>query len=215
MLKIAPLLFVLLASNGITQEPSILAQVSPKLRQFIADHPAASKALTNALHEVAARHLAVFYFYTADETRPPALHHSPDESSLVVTLRENAQPCDEFICLLYEIVNAKSDETYRALFKEAKTGTISKERFIDSVFEKEFVAAKEMKLLITNLGLTPAEADGSRNLQVFRQCPDTFAEFLTQVKADTNSNFQLKSYEEQYDAVRNHSSVLPAKKKSS
>src|SRR5438876_5736803 len=145
---------VLLLSVGLcgatrAQEVKILNKVSPKLRQFLIEHPTALRPLTNVLSVAfAERTLQLYYFYSDDESVARASHDYPDESVVAIFIRENQQPLDEFISLIFEAQNSTSEKQFLKLFAKAKSGAISKNDFARDIVRLEFDATKRTRDLL-------------------------------------------------------------------
>jgi hypothetical protein len=180
---------------------NFFSTVSPKLRQFLADHPTASQALSNALSEAfGSRRVSLYYFYGDDETSE-AWHYYPSQFSVGVVVRENQQPCDECICLMYEVVNSESENRYQELWEAAKTKSASKEDFVRELMRQEFRACKKTQALVSELKLTEKEIAGSATYERFTQCPTDFEKFLSlQSKAPPKYNL-LRRYGDIYDSL--------------
>jgi len=184
------------------EESSILKMVSPKLKQFLADHPAALSALTGAISEsLSNRTVNLFYFYSDDESIPRASHHYPAEASVGIVLRENQEACDEYIGLIFEIWNSQGEKRFKDLAEQAKSGVVSKADFVKGIQRQEFQAVQKVRALIAGLKLTDKERDTSYFVKKFVECPDNFEEFLT-YKPRGVTRDQSKEYERLYDSIR-------------
>src|SRR5260221_8516873 len=140
------LLSAVLCFSSQAQDTNILNVISPKLGRFITEHPEAGGALSNALSDAfVSKKLQsrFYYFYSDDPSAPTALHYYPDKSSVALVIRENQQPCDECICLIFEALNSMGQNRFQDLFERAKTGTISKTNFVREVMGQELQALKK------------------------------------------------------------------------
>jgi hypothetical protein len=158
--------------------------LSPKLNRFLISHPAVAITLSNVLAEASSnRTVEIYYYYTNDESTPRAHHHYiGDRSTLGIFVRENQQPYDECIGILFEALNSKGEKRFMELFKEAKSGWISRVEFVREIMLQEFQAVKTTKVLIRNLKLDPNESAGSESYQYFINSPDDPEEFLAYSK---------------------------------
>ncbi|HTA94662.1 MAG TPA: hypothetical protein VK769_00915 [Verrucomicrobiae bacterium] len=197
---------LLLCVSSWAQQTNILSSnysVSPKLRQFITDHSTASKLLTNALSEAFSnRTVQLYYFYTDDESTARAFHYYPDESVVGIVIRENQQPPDEFICLLFEVLNSEGEKRFQEIYQKAKDGTLSKGDFVNAVSKVEFEAIKRTRDLIHDLNLNKKEISESYYYNRLIQCPDKFEDFLSYKKKVSPQRDQVKEYEMDYDSLR-------------
>jgi hypothetical protein len=177
--------------------------ISPKLRQFIIDHPAASQFLTNAFSEAFSnRTVQLYYFYSDDESIPRAFHYYPDESVVGIGIRENQQPSDEFICLLFEILNSEGEKHFKEICQKAKGGALSKTNFVNEILKVEFEAVKRTRTLILDLGLKKKEISQSYYYNRLIGCPNKFEDFLSYKKKVSPQRDQIKEYETEYDSLQ-------------
>src|SRR6185295_18820026 len=108
--------------------------VSPKLRQFLTDHPAAALTLSNTLAEAfTVRTYRIYYFYSDDESIPRAAHTYAGPSTVWITVRENQQPADEFVGILFEALNSEGGQRFGELADLARAGRITKTNFVREV----------------------------------------------------------------------------------
>jgi hypothetical protein len=196
------LLFLYTSSWG--QERNILDMVSPKLQQFLIGHSAASELLTNVLSEAFSnRTVQLYYFYSNDKSNPRASHYYPDESVVGITIRENQQPSDEFICLIFEAMNSESERSFQELVHKAESGDISRADFARKMLKVEFKAVKRMRGLISNVKLSDKEIADSYYYNRFVECPNKFEDFLTYAKRISPSERDpVKEFEAKYDLLQ-------------
>jgi len=176
---------------------------SPKLRQFLTANPEASRMLSNVLSEAFSnRTVQLYYFYSEDESVARACHYYPDESSVSIRVRENQQPCDEYIILIYEMLNSEGEKRFRKIFHEAQSGTVTKEDFIRSILQQEFEAYKRTQSLLKTFKLGKGEIAKSYYYNRFFHMPGDFEEFLAYQKKVSPKRDPVKEYGSQYDYLR-------------
>jgi hypothetical protein len=198
------LLFGLCASSP-AQEGTILNTVSPKLRQFLTKNPAAFRILTNTLAEAFARRtVQVYYFYSDDESIARAYHYYPDESVVGIVIRENQQPLDEFLCLVFESLNSTGQKSFLELRAKAGSGEISKTAFPREVRRVEFNAIRRTRDLLAGLKLRKGETLKSYFYKRLRDCPDDFEAFLLYNKKVSPQRDATQHYEMMYDLLQKH-----------
>ncbi len=199
-MKLALTLFCAVVCLGVQAQNSF----SPKLTQFLLNHPAASLALSNVIGEVSStRTVQIYYFYTLDESAPKARHHYLGDSSTVgIFVRENQPACDECISILFEVLNSKGEKRFRELFGLAKSGGISKERFVREILRQEFQAVTEARKLIRGFGLKKKEVAESTSYSYFTQAPEEFESFLAYSRKLSHVGDQ-KTYEQLYETIGN------------
>jgi hypothetical protein len=123
-------------------------------------------------------------------------------SEVVICVKENQKPWDEFITIVFEALNSKSESQFVALCEQAKTGSISRAEFAKEVMRNEFEAVKAMRGLIRNMKLTKKEASESWYYTHFMECPSEFEAFLSYTKKVSPKQDPIKEYEAKYDALR-------------
>jgi hypothetical protein len=189
------------------QETNILAMCSPKFRQFVTAHPEASQLLTNVVSEAfAGRAIQVFYIYTPEDgSVPRAGHFYPAESTVAIRLRENQQPVDEFVSLVYEALNSESEEQFGDLFQKAQSGGISRTNFARQMLNVEFKALTRTRVLFKGIKLSEKEISESYYCKRFKECPDGFEDYLAYlIKASPPKHGTIHDYyEAMYDSLRN------------
>ena len=184
-------------------ESGVLKMASPKLRQFLADHPAALQALTGAISEsFSNRTVRLYYFYSDDETVPRAGHYYPEKSSVGIVIRENQEPSDEYISLIFEILNSQGEKRFLDLVEQAKSGAISKTDFVRDLMRQEFQAVKKLRGLIDSFKLSKKEKDTSYFFKKFAECPEDFEAYLSYARKVSPNRDQTKEYEKAYDSLR-------------
>ena len=195
-------LAVLVCISCPAEERGVLRMASPKLKQFIANHPAAAQTLSGALSEAFSnRTVQVHYFYSDDESVPRASHSYPEETLVRIIIRENQEPCDEYICLLFEILNSQGEKRFREIIKEARSKTLSKPGFAREIMRQEFQAVKKVRGLVDRLQLGRSEKEASYFFKKFVECPDDFDAFLSYKRRVSPNRDQTKEYEKAYDSL--------------
>lgn len=169
----------------------------------MAGNPTAQKALTKSFFEVFARKtVRVFYFYSGGESEARAFHTYPDTSAVWIAVQENQDSCDEFIAILFEVQNARGEDTFRRLFRDAHTGSVSKVEFTKQILKVEFEAVKRTRDLLRTLNLSERDRTSSYYYYRFDQCPNEFEDFPGYAKKVSPKRDVLKEYEAKYDALR-------------
>jgi hypothetical protein len=200
------LLSILLCPTSWAQGSNILSTVSPKLRKFLIDHPAATKVFTNTFAEAFSnRTVSLHYFYSDDDSEARAFHYYPDTPGLaevIICVRENQIPLDELITTLFEVLNSKGEDQFAKIFDAAKAGTISRTEFAKAILRVEFEATKNMQKLVVPLQLKETEKAESHYYKIYVGCPTGFDEFLSYSKKVSGNRDVVKDYESKYDALR-------------
>jgi hypothetical protein len=193
---------ILLCLSSLGEDGGVLNMASPKLKQFLANHSAASQTLVAAISEsFSNRTVQLYYFYSNDEARPRALHYYPGDSAVGLAIRENQEPCDEYLCLIFEILNSQGEKRFKDLMEQAKAGTVSRKDFARGIMRQEFQAVQRVRGMLDGLKLSPEEKGASYYFKMFADCPDDFEKFLT-YKPKGVTREPLKEYEQQYDSLR-------------
>src|SRR5579859_861371 len=153
---------------------------SPKLRKLLDEHESAAQTLSNAVAEAFSnRSLQLYYMYSTNEAVPPASHYYPDPGTVGILLVENQEPIDEFITLLYEIINSKGEKRFKELCDQAMTDDIPRTNFAYEVLRMEFQAAKETREVVRRAKFNKSEISKSHQFTKLALCPDDYAEFLS------------------------------------
>jgi hypothetical protein len=186
------------------QEIKIPNSVSPKLREFLAQHPTASETLSNVLTEAFTnRTLRLYYFYSEDESVPRASHDYPDNSVVAIFIRENQQPLDEFVSLLFEALNSTSENEFCRLFAQAKSAAVPKSEFTRDVCTLEFDAVRRTRNLLIDIKLSKGERNKSHYYKLFMGVPNNFADFLLYTKNVSSPQRDLvKEWGAKYDLLQ-------------
>lgn len=193
-------------ASSSAQESQILNTISPKLRAFLTEQPAALNELTNALtHTFSGKTVRLFYFYSNDESEPKAFHYYPNTigmADVVICTRENQQPLDEFITILFEVVNARGESRFSQLVESARAGTVSKTEFARGILKAEFEASKATRDALRHLKVSKQDQAASYYYGRFTGCPNEFEEFLSYSKKISPLRDASKEYELKYDSLR-------------
>jgi hypothetical protein len=177
---------------------------SPKLFQFLRDHPTAARALSNATTQAASgKTIQVYYFYASDASSPRSHHHYIGDQSVVgIFVQENQPPCDECISILYELVNSRGEKQFLKLFEMAKSRAITKKDFVMGLLREEFEAVKITRDVITKWDLRAETVAGCQTYQYFTNAPKHFEEFLTYARKASQGQVE-KAYERLYENIQN------------
>jgi hypothetical protein len=177
--------------------------LSPKLSQFLLEHPSALSALSNALWEAQlSRPVHVYYFYANQQAHLPAMHRYLDgASTLGVFVQENQPACDEGIDILFEVLNSKGEKRFKELWDKAESRAISKEDYVKEILREEFKAVVATRKVIVNFNLSEKEVAGSQNYKWFMESPTDFEKFLVHRKQAGHAQGD-NYYREQYDKIR-------------
>lgn len=194
---------VWLSLSGHAQTNTTLSMLSPKLREFLAAHAAASHGLNTALAEAFVnRKVHIFYFYTDNDTADRAYHMYPSADRVVVAVRENQEPADEFICLFFELLNSTNEKSFEALFRKASAGELSREAFANEVLKLEFKSLIKTRDLLGSFKFKKSEIQTSYEYDHFLKCPDKFEDFTAYAKTLNPQRDVFKEYESKYDLLR-------------
>lgn len=197
--------FLVLASCA-AQETNFITSLSPKLRDLLASNSAALTLLTEAFSSAGRTNtVQVTYFYTEDDSQWRARHfypHIPGGADVVLLIRENQKPLDEFICIYFELLNSKNQSRFEALFEKARSGTVEKREFVRALDLIEFESTLNVKAVLQAVGITKKEKAQSHYYSRFVNCPVGYQDFQAyRKKLDPKTDY-ARDYEEAYDALR-------------
>lgn len=209
MTRVRTLLLLLLAAwPGIAclaADPNPIKDVSPKLKQFLADHPAASEILSRAHAEAFGnRKLEINYFYSDDMSIASAEHMYPGPASVLIRIRENQTPADEFICLLFEMLNSENEKRFQQVDALIQPNKISRTDYAREKLKLEFVTEQRTRDLLPKLGLSSKEIADSYIYNRLIHMPDDFDTTLAYVHKVSPKRRIVEYYEENYDQLRKY-----------
>jgi hypothetical protein len=203
--KLALLAFMLLSIPSWAQQTNFFTP-SPKLKALLASNPPARTALSNACASAfSGKTVGLYYFYDDTDATRKTYHFYPNtigEAAVVICIRENQEPWDELIGLLFELLNSKSENHYWDLFEKARAGTIARDEFAMAMLRFEFEGAKATRDLVRDFHLTKKESQKSHEYGLFLNCPNDFEGFLAYTQKVSAGHDPIKEYEAQYDALR-------------
>jgi hypothetical protein len=205
---LAFVLFVMCHSS-FAQETNILNAVSPKLKKLLVANPATWAALSNSFATACAkRSLCLLYFYSENNKAPRAFHyypHSVGMAEIALCVRENQHPWDEFISIMFELLNSRNEDRFEQLGDRARSGSVSRTEFVHGIMRLEFEAMKATGDVLRKLKPTKKEVSGSQYYNTFTNYPGDFEGYLSITKANVQGRDPLREYGAQYDALRNES----------
>jgi hypothetical protein len=189
------------------QQNTVESRMSPKLRQFLKSHPAALSMLTSSISEVFShRTVSLVYFYSDNNSEAPAYHYYPNTFGLpevVICVRENVQPLDEFVDLYFETLNSRGETRFAVIQDKVRAGKISKDDFVRELLRVEFDAIKDARDSLLMLKFSRKEISRSHGYRQFAECPSEFEEFISYTKRlNKGKRDLLMEYGEQYDSLR-------------
>jgi len=213
-------LFAILLCVSSLAQSNIFSEASPKLKNFLSENPEAAKVFTNAIaNAFSNRTVRLFYFYSDDESVARAFHFYPNTvgtPDVMLCIRENQTPLDEFITTLFETLNTKKESAFAELSQNAYFGKITKEQFAKGIIRNEFEATKSVRSTLLTLKFGTNEIREAYYYQKYIECPTNFDDFLTYSKKVSQRD-AMKEYELKYDSLRkmyndsNSASNSPAK----
>lgn len=183
---------------------SIKAQdtFSPQLNEFLENHSTASCILSNEVRKAQAssgNRIAIFYFYTYNETTPTAHHNKNNDGPEVAIFIRGGRPAiDEYLDFLFEVLNMSGDKRFQELFQQARSDGITRSNFVSEILRQEFQAMKTLRQMVPTLKFSPQEIAGSRVYNDLTNAPTDFGEFLSYTK---KSNHVQEGYEQYYDTI--------------
>jgi hypothetical protein len=202
-LQLFTLLLVLVPAAPIySQETNVCSMLSPKLQAFLKEDAEAAKLLRKVLHEAFAKR-TLQICYTSSSNKAQAYHTYTDDG-VSITIRQNQPILDEYLCLVFEILNSENEHRFFKLMDKAERGTISREDFARQTLKVEFKAAKRAQSLIRKLTFRREDILGSYYYTRIVNCQDKFDDFLAAIEkeAETSPRDPLKFYEAEYDKLR-------------
>jgi hypothetical protein len=193
-----------LALSIAAQTNHALDIVSPKLRDFLVHNGKAYEVFTNCLNQAFSnRRLELYYFYSNNESKPRASHYYKDETTVCVVIRENQLPLDEYICLVFELINSMSESQFSELISRARTGDISKDDFAREMSRTEFLAIKRTRDVLKDIVIAKGKIRESYYYKRFIECPDSFADFMVYRRSIASPHRDaMNEWREKYEFLR-------------
>src|ERR1700733_13041502 len=109
---------------------------SPQLIHFAESHPQGSNILMTEIikTEHSSGNIQIFYFYTYDESVTTA-HHNMFEngSGAAIFIRGGRPVVDEYLDILFEVLNMSGDKRFKELYQQAKMASISQTNFVTEI----------------------------------------------------------------------------------
>lgn len=202
----AALAYASILCSARAEENWLFSQLSPDLQKFMAAHPAALTILSNSFSEsFSNRPVGLFYFYSTNETVARAAHFYPGAAGVrevFICVQENQHPIDQFITLLFEIVNARNERQFKSLMDDAYNDSVSKEVFVSTIGRLEFAATLDTRALLIPLRFSKKEIKQSDYYKRFLNCPTNYEAFLAYQKDTRSKRDPDKFYEAEYDQLR-------------
>jgi hypothetical protein len=181
-------------------ESKLTTQMSPKLKEFLSFHPKELSLLTNfVVGSFSNKTVRIMYYYSEDGADARAYHYYPDAKTVSIVLKENQEVCDEFICILFELINSQSQSLFVSLSREVAAGSIDKNEFAREVLKREHQAMLRAKNLLRQVNPSK-EIASCYSYQRLAECADKFEEFYENIRSKTPEI--IKNYEEMYDVMR-------------
>ncbi len=192
------------------QGTNLLLACSPKLRTLLAAHPESFTAFTNACCLASRTNsVGLLYFYSEHDSvaRGRSLYpHTASMADVIIFVRENQEPWDEFVCVVGELLNTLSRSQFEELLARARAGTISRNDFPREINRVEFERTiLPLRDLLARMKLTEKEKARSYFYPKSLGCPDDFEAYLSYQKKTSPHRDLTKQYQEEYDQLRSGS----------
>jgi hypothetical protein len=175
---------------------------SPRLIKFLESHPAASCTFSNEIMKAkgtANNRIEIFYFYNNDPNALTAHHNMfAQTTEIAIFVLEGQEPCDEYLDILFEVLNLSGDKRFQELYQQAMSGSISRSNFVSEMLRQEFQTVKTLQHLIPSLRLTPQEISKSKDYDIWLHSPDDFDDFVIYSRKHSGGRVEML-YEHYYD----------------
>ena len=117
-----------------------------------------------------------------------------------IAVRENQHPLDEYISILFEILNSANEESFSKLARDAERGKVARSEFPLKALAIEHRTVSQTRDLIRTVPLEEADIVDSQLYYSFLKSPDGFDEFVAYVQSNQGRRNALQEYSNQYDA---------------
>jgi len=178
--------------------------MSPKVKALLEHCSSAAVLLSNTCSSVLVGKTArLYYFYDPYTNRPSAFHSYAGANGVTIAVRENQSAWDQYLGLLFEIINSSNQPKFTRLALQAERGKLSRRDFPVQVLELEHQAVLRTRELVVGLGLASSEFVDSVLYKRLLNSPNRFDEFLAYVQQPENKRNPLLEYQQQYDQNKN------------
>lgn len=128
----------------------------------------------------------------------------PDSKLIVMRLSDRISAADQLTALCFEICNAQAFADVEELAAQARTGSISREDYIQKKSRKEFEAVLRARIIIRER--LPMSSDDQRATNLYRHlmdAPDEFHAYQAWNRSIPHSNYArtLEYYGKEYDQI--------------
>jgi hypothetical protein len=126
-------------------------------------------------------------------------------AEIALCVRENQHPWDEFIAIMFELLNSRNQDHFEQLGDRARSGSVSRTEFVQGVMRLEFEAMKATGDILRKLKPAKKEISGSRYYITFANYPVDFEGYLSLTKTNVQGRDPMREYGAEYDAIRRES----------
>jgi hypothetical protein len=198
--------YAIISCSSWADEGWLFNRLSPDLKKFMVAHPAALTVLSNSFSEAFSnRTVSVFYFYSTNEAEARAEHIYPGAAGVpdvLICVRENQHPLDQFITLLFETLNSRGERQFKNLTEDAYNGSVSKDVFVNTIRRLEFAETVNTRALLVPLHFSKKEIRQSRYHKLYMECPLDFEGYIAYSERIRGKLDPVKFYENEYDELR-------------
>jgi hypothetical protein len=178
---------------------SFIDSLSPKLQLFLKQHSSISNSFVESSREVLqTRRVQLYYFYAADPSVPPATHYDAAVNSTAIVVKENQEPLDECVCILFELINSTHESQFSQVVKKAYSGELSKSEFAKELLKIEFSSTIKVQKLLKTEKFESQETKSAEHYNRLLACPTKFDDYLKFIETTPSRN-PVKEYESQYE----------------
>ncbi|WOO39674.1 hypothetical protein [Rubellicoccus peritrichatus] len=191
------ILFVIVFGRLGAESESVM--LSPVLTEYLAENPKMNAVASKILREgIGDWPVEVFYFYSNDESRARAFHTVARERKIFIFIRENQSAYDQFLCLLYEALNATSQPKFQKVVAEASKGNISAEAFAESIMQIEHGTTMRVQDILRKLSPSESDKEDSYLHNRIINCPADYEASREYTKRVSPNRDLKKEYIEKY-----------------
>jgi tetratricopeptide (TPR) repeat protein len=205
LLAVILVLTMLTKSVKADTSSDFLKTLSPELQQFLRENDSASKYLAGIL-EVQLRVRAFTVIYTTNYFGSTACHVNKRPDLAEIWLSKGEEPLDEYLSLVYELLNSSHEEKFRNVREQASAKKISRRDFIREFIKIEQEAHLKLKADLRKLALSDKDIASSRQYELQLKMPDTFEEFYLGCKNVSDDWSPARDYSQMYDSLTGRNS---------
>lgn len=117
-----------------------------------------------------------------------------------IVVRKNQHALDEYVSILFEMINSINEASFLKLARDAETGKVSRSEFSLRALEIEHSSVCQTRDLIARLAFAEQDIGDSELYYSFLESPNGFRDFVAYIQRTGSRIDAVQVYLDQYDA---------------